>query len=194
MKSIAILVLLGCFALCGCSRKPDTTSAAASGPLGSPTAAGVRAAAARPSANAPSAPNGEPILVAGQPTGYFRLADGLLIRTAKRTCPSARPRQEECRGTRRQCKADAECSDKPNGYCKNLGDNLGCGCHYGCLADAECGQNQACLCGDPVGTCVDVTCSQETCAASTHCATYHDGCNYKPFACIDHVGTQTCTF
>jgi len=181
MKKIAVLGLLGCFALAGCSRKKGSISAAA----------------ARPSASAPSAPSapdGAPIAVAGQATGYFRLADGLVIRTAKQTCPSARPRPEECRGTRRGCKADAECTDKPNGYCTDLGDSLGCGCHYGCLADSECGPHQVCLCGDPVGTCVDVTCTPETCTAETHCATYHDGCNYKPFACLQHVGAQTCTF
>ncbi|MET0793049.1 MAG: hypothetical protein ABW061_16125 [Polyangiaceae bacterium] len=187
-------VLLGVLALFACNRKTD----APAGPTGelssAPTAAAGQAPEARPDARVSESENGEPILVAGRSTGYSQLRDGLVVRTAKQTCPSSLPRPEECHSTRRGCKTDAECKAKPNGHCTDIGDSLGCGCRYGCLNDEECGQNEVCLCAAPAGSCVAVTCSTETCAAPQCCATYHNGCFYQPFSCREHAGARTCTF
>lgn len=180
----ALLFAWTWLALSGCSRKPDPAAGVASG-AGQATPLAPRAAASAGDA---------PLLLRGKPTGYSQLPDGLVFRTSKQECPSARPRQEECRSTRPRCMTDAECEAKPNGHCTDLGDTLGCGCQYGCLSDEECGQNEVCLCGDPVGTCVATTCTDNTCSPKSRCSTYHDGCSYKPFACLEKAGERSCNF
>lgn len=187
-----LLAALGCLPQSGCERK---TEVAAGAPSSAAPAAGERAARPGPGTTAPSPSlRGRPRLVGGKPTGYSEVADGLVIRTTKQACPSERPRLEECRSSKRRCVKDAECEAKPNGHCTDLGDGLGCGCQYGCVDDGDCGKDQVCLCGDPVGTCVDVSCTPESCAAPSQCASYHDGCSYAPFACIERAGSRTCTF
>ena len=190
-----VLGLLGCIALSGCSRKADVP--AGMGTESSRTPAGSGGQAPQPIASAHAASPGNvasPLLVRGKATGYSQLPDGLVVRKAKQACPSARPRQEECRSSRRRCTTDAECESKPNGHCTDLGDSLGCGCQYGCVNDGDCGKDEICLCGDPVGTCVAVTCTNEACVAPSQCATYHDGCVYKPFSCLAHAGERNCNF
>jgi hypothetical protein len=192
-RARVVLVLLSYAVVSGCSRRADA-------PVGAgPDASAARAPAAgvaRAAGSASPSPSngGGPLLVRGKATGYSQLPDGLVVRTAEQACPNARPRQEECRSSRSRCTTDSECTAKPNGYCTDRGDSLGCGCQYGCVKDGDCGNNEVCLCGDPVGTCVAVTCTKEACVTPSQCATYHDGCAYKPFSCLEHAGTRTCTF
>ena len=188
------LALLGCLVVFGCSRQGDVTSGAVGGLSGGSAAPVVRAPDAHASARVSVSAHSEPILVGGQASGYLRLADGLVIRTAKEACPSTRPRLVECRATKRGCKTDAECTAKPNGYCTDVGDNLGCGCHYGCLTDGDCLRDEICLCGEPVGSCIKSSCVNESCAAPSQCATYYNGCLYTPFTCLEHAGSATCSF
>ena len=92
-----------------------------------------------------------------------------------------------CRATRGGCVADKECVAKANGYCTNPGDGMGCRCQYGCKTDADCGKDEVCLCGEPAGTCVAATCSDSSCAPPSRCSTYHNGCFYVPFACLERI-------
>src|SRR4051812_39470379 len=121
----AALVLLGGFAVSGCGRKAGAPAGATAVLSGAPSAATGQAPPAPASARVPDREHGQPVLVAGQTTGYSRLADGLVIRTAKQACPSVGSRHAECRASKRRCKTDAECTAKPNGYCTDLGDGLG---------------------------------------------------------------------
>jgi len=190
---VALGGLIG-FASAGCSRKADPGPGISGGFSSATSTADTRAPEARPTAQLAVGASTEPILVGGQATGYARFPDGLVIRSVNQTCPSMRPRSKECRSTRHGCKTDAECSTKPNGYCADVGDSLGCGCHYGCLSDGDCAQNQLCLCGDPVGSCIEAKCGPQTCGAPEHCATYHDGCVFQPFACREHARARSCSF
>jgi len=187
----AVLALCSCLAAPGCDRKPDGRAGAVNELS---TLANGAAPAPTPSATPAVAQLGEPLLVQGKATGYARLPDGLVVRTSRQACPTGAPREEECRGTRKRCTKDSECKAKPNGYCANSGDGLGCGCQYGCVTDQDCRENEVCLCGDPVGSCVAVTCKDEDCRAPNRCATYHDGCSYEPFSCREQAGPRTCTF
>jgi len=66
-------------------------------------------------------------------------------------------------GSPTQCAADADCTEKPHGYCApTVGDQLDWAmCHYGCVADDECGAGSLCACGDPVGQCVPADCRSD---------------------------------
>jgi len=165
----------------------DTSRASAQLPSAHPTA----------SQGAPTGADAAetPILVLGQNTGYAQLADKRVIRTQRQECPVGVPRADAaCRATRGACVADKECVAKPNGYCTNPGDGMGCRCQYGCKTDADCGKEEVCLCGEPAGTCVSATCSESSCAAPSRCSTYHNGCFYVPFACLERIGSTACSF
>lgn len=140
------------------------------------------------------AEDGAMVLVGNRPTGVQRFANGLLMRTSPQTCPSLLPRDTECRSTRGSCQSDAQCAGEANGYCSDLGDGQGCHCRSGCREDTECGQGALCLCADPIGICVVTTCPREGCPAPEKCATYHDGCIYRPFACIEKAVPPTCNY
>jgi hypothetical protein len=76
------------------------------------------------------------------------------------------------------CQSDADCTERPNGYCALAFDGLGPAqfthsvrCHYGCLQDADCSDGYFCECGDPVGQCVPADCrSDADCGSGLLCA------------------------
>ncbi|WP_437669131.1 ferritin-like domain-containing protein [Sorangium sp. So ce131] len=133
----------------------------------------------------------EPVVIAGQNTGYVRCAGGWLHRAEVVACPSPLPRAESCEdplGGEGNCKSDADCTDQPNGYCATStgGEVLpGCFCHYGCTTDADCGAGQICLCGDPVGQCVISSCTSDDDCGRLLCSSYvlNPGCDGIGFAC-----------
>ncbi|WP_437274510.1 ferritin-like domain-containing protein [Sorangium sp. So ce375] len=133
----------------------------------------------------------EPIVVAGQNTGYVRCAGGWIHRAEIVTCPSPLPRGEACTdpsGAKGNCTTDADCTERPHGYCNTVtgGDVApGCFCHYGCTTDADCGEGQICLCGDPVGQCVLARCTSDKGCGSLLCSSYvlNPGCGGTAFAC-----------
>ena len=155
---------------------------------------------ARPAASLAATADGAgsaetPVLVLGRKTGYAQLADKRIIRTRSQECPVGVPRADAaCRATRGGCVADKECVAKANGYCTNPGDGMGCRCQYGCKTDADCGKDEVCLCGEPAGTCVATTCADSSCAPPSRCSTYHNGCFYVPFACLERIGSTACSF
>jgi hypothetical protein len=66
------------------------------------------------------------------------------------------------------CAADADCTEKPLGYCApSVGGQIDwMQCNYGCLTDDDCGAGYLCQCGDPVGQCVPAGCrSDQDCDA-----------------------------
>ncbi|WP_044986242.1 ferritin-like domain-containing protein [Sorangium cellulosum] len=153
----------------------------------------------------------EPVLVAGQNTGYVRCAGGWMHRAEVITCPSPLPRPEACKDTgggAGSCSSDADCTERPHGFCSpGLGGEAppGCFCHYGCTTDAECNEGQICLCGDPVGQCVQARCTSDQDCGTVLCSSYvlNPGCGGTGFACQtatdecagdgDCPGEQQCT-
>ncbi|AUX44528.1 hypothetical protein SOCE26_059920 [Sorangium cellulosum] len=133
----------------------------------------------------------EPVVIAGQNTGYVRCAGGWLHRAEVVACPSPLPRAETCEdplGDEGNCKSDADCTDQPNGYCATsaVGNAPpGCFCNYGCTTDADCGAGQICLCGDPVGQCVISSCTSDADCGRLLCSSYvlNPGCDGIGFAC-----------
>ncbi|WP_437979642.1 ferritin-like domain-containing protein [Sorangium sp. So ce117] len=133
----------------------------------------------------------EPIVVADQDTGYVRCADGWIHRAEVVTCPSPLPRAKACAdpsGATGNCKSDADCTEQPHGYCDVMtGGEVapGCFCQYGCTTDADCGEGQICLCGDPVGQCVPSRCTSDQDCGKLLCSSYvlHPGCGGTAFAC-----------
>src|SRR5205085_3497362 len=87
-------------------------------------------------------------------------ANGLLHRTGSPKCASMLPQAMACTGVGEPaCVTDADCKEKPNGFCEAQSSCAGpcmmgpCGCSYGCTTDADCGSDQYCMCNDPVGRC-----------------------------------------
>jgi hypothetical protein len=141
----------------------------------------------------------------GNPSGFVECAGGGLHRVEKRACTSALPQAGTCpaleEGITSGCQTDADCTERPNGYCAGAGDGSqllgyapGCYCRYGCLTDADCGDGSLCLCGQPVGHCVAAACSVDSdCAGGALCLSYTQdpGCGGTAFAC--QTAGDTCT-
>lgn len=91
-----------------------------------------------------------------------------------------------------QCTTNTDCTEKPNGYCVAATGFAGGGmpgvtlsnCAYGCVRDADCGAGQVCLCGDPVGSCVEATCNTDSDCLDGACIELGylgvTGCGYGP--------------
>src|SRR5204863_528605 len=110
-----------------------------------------------------------------------------------RDCPSALPRFQpsRARAPGDECGSDADCTAKPLGYCTasvNLGGTTYL-CAYGCAKDQECGAGRICFCGDPVGRCVEASCTSDQSCGGMLCAwgaSASGGCQLA-FACQRHT-------
>jgi hypothetical protein len=82
---------------------------------------------------------------------------------------------------------DSDCTSAPHGYCATNppGAPPGHFCYYGCTNDGECAEGQICVCGDPVGHCVQATCTEDKACPGGLCASYDPspGCYGEAFAC-----------
>jgi len=125
-------------------------------------------------------------------TGIAVCGNGVTIRERVVECASSLPRPEAqtTMPTAVGCVYDADCTEKPHGYCSASnfagGDGVGAYCNYGCQTDADCGQGMICICGDPIGHCAQSTCTSDAdCAEGFHCASYDGsrGCGFDYFAC-----------
>ncbi len=136
--------------------------------------------------------NPQPMLVGGKDTGFDQCAGGRIRRRSAMACPSLLPRASggTCgagidSGISGGCQKDADCTAKPYGHCGPSGQ-LACACNYGCLSDQDCGTDQICLCGEPVGRCVSATCKDAaSCSGGAQCADFDrsSGCGVTTFAC-----------
>lgn len=75
------------------------------------------------------------------------------------------------------CSADADCTERPLGYCApefHGGPRAyDIQCKYGCLSDDDCSAGELCECGDPVGHCVAAGCrSDGDCGGDLKCAAW----------------------
>ena len=145
---------------------------------------------------APSAPpldkfaGGEPLLIAGKPTGYVKLPSGLLVRREVQSCPSQLPTAGCPKQSSGTCRQDSDCKQGTNAYCHRRGLENGCNCDYGCLNDSECHSGQVCVCSNPVGVCVDAVCDDKTACAGV-CGTFFKDGQYVPMACREKADAPT---
>lgn len=158
---------------------------------------------AKDCAPAPGCEGATPLLVGDVDTGLVQCASGVVHRPAPIECPNhlaghQPPASDSAEGV---CTSDAECTAAPNGYCDippSMGNALPqAQCLYGCTSDAECGDNQFCLCGEPIGRCVESTCSSAAdCEGEFLCAQYFDrfgiGCG-EPAAYACQTAADECT-
>src|SRR5450432_1315535 len=155
----------------GCDTIPGTSGMGSGGTIDS----GVGSLNRFPCQSAP-----QDAMAAG---GYAQCTNGVTHRPLKVSCPSFLPR-EVVFGTDAgpsgldYCQRDTDCVDRSHGYCGF--DNWAGGprpliatCSYGCLRDDECGMNEICVCGDPVGHCEGASCTADAqCSAGFVCGAY----------------------
>jgi hypothetical protein len=134
--------------------------------------------------NAPQ-PDAQPVLIAGKPTGYFSLPNGLLVRRKVQACPSQLPTRGCLNKNKKaqSCGVDSECTQGKNGYCHRRGLAPSCNCDYGCLTDSECGSGEICICSNPVGRCVKAHCDEKTACERGTCSTFLKGNRYVDMTC-----------
>ena len=103
----------------------------------------------------------------GSDSGYVSCEGDFLHRRERRACASRLPRAEAVdpgMATTVDCATDADCEHLPHGHCERTsaywtGQRVTC--LAGCVEDTDCGENQVCLCGDPVGTCINAACKSD---------------------------------
>jgi hypothetical protein len=141
-----------------------------------------------------SCANPTPQVLNGQPTGYDQCDGGILRRRGPATCPNGLPRAGGgvCTqnggidaGVSGSCSSDADCTAQPNGYCQAPSGKGFCSCSYGCTKDSDCAAGKVCVCGTPVGQCVDATCTDGTACPGSDCLSYKtNNCGGTGFSCL----------
>lgn len=135
---------------------------------------------------------GESIPANQSPNGMTTCSSGLVHRpSASIECSSMLPRGTELQvleGVDVECTKDADCTERPHGYCGASGPLGGspapAACIYGCVTDADCAEGSLCECGNPVGRCVTSNCRQDAdCGDGSLCArwdaTRTPGCGHS---------------
>ncbi len=113
----------------------------------------------------------------GTPTGFVTCGGAWLHRPERRECSSIVPRPgavAPATDSGAGCTRDDDCSGMTHGYCKAVtsmypGTTYGV-CVSGCTKDEECGTGTICLCGDPVGTCVEARCKTDADCGGMFCS------------------------
>src|SRR6478609_7525796 len=96
----------------------------------------------------------------------FVQCDGFQHRVQAKTCASHVPRPEAVPHTGDGCNFDADCTEKPYGWCSDNNSDNNAYCWYGCTKDSECPDDTLCECGEPVGHCVPASCKVDAACAS----------------------------
>jgi hypothetical protein len=135
---------------------------------------------------------GSPVISAGVDTGLVSCASGVVHRPVPAECPNhldqrgtadvAPPCEDDSCAPPSTCRSDADCTAKPYGFCNTLGQIPSFTCTYGCVTDADCAADEACVCGQYIGECVKANCrSADDCEAGYLCTQFRDlfgiGCN-----------------
>ena len=125
-------------------------------------------------------------------SGLFECKDGRVHRPAVVECPStiaddsAEKADPNLKNADDRCNRNADCSEKPNGYCAAEGQLPSKMCHYGCTKDSDCGAGALCMCDNPVGRCLPAAClSDKECGEGLLCSRFYalDDMDYGAFAC-----------
>lgn len=213
--STALLSVLGASPLVACGGSTFTTGAEGGAGSSSAGASGSAQAGSSQggSAQAGSAQGGASSAGAAGAVNHYPCknpkdlgngvisCDGFVHRPEAVTCASKLPRTTPVvppPSGADQCKSDADCTEKPFGWCgSGAGELPGPYCNYGCTKDSECSENQICLCGDFIGACVQSTCTSDAdCGTGFLCKSYDPthGCSFTAFTCQtagDACGSDT---
>ena len=163
---------------------PSTGGQSTGGQSGAPTAGalGIGGASNRyPCANSQSANN----------DGFVQ-CDGFQHREQAQACASHIPRPEPVAHTGAGCNFDADCNEKPYGWCSNFSQGNDAYCVYGCTKDSECPDDTLCECAEPVGRCVPASCKVDAaCASGFLCRSFDStgGCNIIQYGCQSPADT-----
>ena len=119
---------------------------------------------------------------------------GFKHRLAVASCVSHVPRPEPVPNPDMTgpCKVDADCTDKPYGWCGSGGEIGGTYCNYGCVNDSDCSTDSLCECAEPVGRCVHAQCtSAADCQPGFLCREYDQsgGCAQTNYRCQSPADT-----
>ena len=120
----------------------------------------------------------QPVVVAGQDTGYDVCAGGQYRRRAINSCPFTGVGSSEC------------CGDCPPGFF--CAGDFECSCIEACSTDADCGAGQICLCTEPGGVCTSAECtSSAACGPGQDCTSWDTsaGCYFLQFSCTSPLDT-----
>lgn len=137
-------------------------------------------------------PNPVAIEVDGQPTG-FATCDGQTVREEPQQCALPPPDDEVCMASQdnpdlpSECMVDADCTDKPNGYCGLTFSGFGsdsCACNYACTSDADCEDGYICDCGALSGDASKSRCVPAECDSRDSC----DGFGCVVFDAMPYCG------
>jgi hypothetical protein len=127
--------------------------------------------------------------------GFIR-CDGFTHRQEAGTCASLVPRPGEVpdhsSSMTSQCKFDADCQERPYGWCSNITQTGDSFCEYGCVKDSDCADNLLCECGEPVGRCRPADCkSNADCQGNFLCKAYDStgGCDLTRYTCQSAADT-----
>lgn len=153
----------------------------------SPADAGLSGVDAQSST--PSVPDlrdcrGVPLEIGGVDTGLVTCASGLVHRPAAVECPNrsserapldleACDADEYCRQNS-TCRADADCTADSFGQCVSQGQLPVYVCRYGCVTDADCNADEACVCGESIGQCVKASCRTDADCGGYACAQFYE--------------------
>jgi hypothetical protein len=135
-----------------------------------------------PSVTPPGTCEGSPLLVGDVNTGLVTCASGVVHRPVAVECPNrlseqANPNVYACDGCGQMngCQAHADCTAKPYGHCESRGQLPNLACEFGCVTDADCNADEACVCGPFIGECIKANCrSAEDCGGGYLCAQFRD--------------------
>ncbi|HYQ02794.1 MAG TPA: ferritin-like domain-containing protein [Polyangiaceae bacterium] len=129
--------------------------------------------------------------------GVIQCESGFVHRQSVQTCTSQVPRPDPVANPAMvgECKVDADCKEKPYGWCTtSFGDVIGTYCNYGCINDSDCGDNRLCECAEPVGRCVQQAgcLSDADCESGFLCKAYDQsgGCGMTAYTC--QTASDTC--
>jgi len=122
--------------------------------------------------------------------GFVTCEDGRVHRPAAVECPSSIVADEGAEAAPGnpddKCTRNADCTEKPHGYCAAEGQLPDRTCHYGCVTDADCGEGALCMCDNPVGRCLPASCLADADCGEGLLCTHHvplDDMFYGAFAC-----------
>lgn len=130
---------------------------------------------------------GSALMAGDVDTGLVTCVSGVVHRPLAVECPNrlgqramrddvAAPCQADggC-GYASSCRTDADCTAKPYGHCESQGQLPNLSCEFGCVTDADCDADEACICGPFIGECIKADCrSAEDCDDGYLCAQFRE--------------------
>lgn len=128
---------------------------------------------------------GSPVMAGDVHTSLVTCTNGVVHRPTAIECPNRLDQHVSdaigfapCEGEgcpASTCRTDADCAGIPYGYCQSYGQIAQFTCASGCVTDADCDADEACVCGPFIGECVQASCrSDDDCGGGYQCAQFYD--------------------